>query len=49
MKDAQASFKTQSATRCRSRLSSLGTTTMEKCTDSINKRREFRFIKIRDR
>ena len=37
--------------RCGSRLSSLvtTTTTMEKCTDFINKVREFRFIKIRDR
>ena len=36
--------------RCSSRLSSLvTTTTMEKCTDFINKVREFRFIKIRNR
>ena len=33
--------------RCRSRLSSLVTTTMEKCMDFITKVREFRFIKIR--
>ena len=36
--------------RCRSRLSSLvTTTTMKKCTDFINKVREFSFIKLRDR
>ena len=36
--------------RCRSRLLSLVTaTTMDKCTDFINKVREYRFIKIRDK
>ena len=35
--------------RCSSRLSSVVTTTMEKCTDFIKKVREFRFIKVRDR
>ena len=35
--------------RCRSRLLSLVTTTMGKCTDFINKVGEVRFIKIRDR
>ena len=35
--------------RCRSRLSSIVTTTMDRCTEFINKVRESRFIRVRDR